>query len=139
VDYKTLKFKQWTVPSKDGYERRLQIDSKGIVWFAEYQNGKIGRFDPKTEMFKEYDLPGGKEEFPYAVGIDSDDNIWYASYYMDVLGRLDQKTGKITEFPFPHSEITIREILRDAQGRMWYGSPSNNKVGYFYLTGSAAH
>ncbi len=139
VDYKTLKIKQWTVPSKDGYERRLQIDSKGIVWFAEYQNGKIGRFDPKTEMFKEYDLPGGKDVFPYAVGIDTEDNIWYASYYMDILGRIDQKTGKITEFPFPHSEITIREILRDAQGRMWYGSPSNNKVGYFYLTGGNAH
>src|SRR5258706_16253053 len=54
---------------------------------------------------------------------------------MDVLGRLDPKTGKITEYPFPHSENTIRELFRDSEGRMWYGSPSNNRVGYFYLTG----
>jgi streptogramin lyase len=54
-----------------------------------------------------------------------------------VLGRLDPKTGKITEFPFPHSENTIRELFRDAEGKLWYGSPSNNKVGYFYLASAA--
>src|SRR6266403_2198440 len=138
VDWKTLKIKQWDVPTKDGYERRIELDSSGIVWFGEFQNGKIGRFDPKNEAFKEYDLPGGKDVFPYGVGIDADNNVWYSSYYMDVLGRLDPKTGKITEYPFPHSENTIRELFRDAQGRMWYGSPSNNRVGYFYLTGSSA-
>jgi virginiamycin B lyase len=138
VDWKTLKIKQWTVPTKDGYERRLELDANGVVWFGEYQNGKIGRFDPKTETFKEYDLPGGKDVFPYAVGIDTDGYVWYSSYYKDVLGRLDPKTGKITEYPFPHSENTIREFFRDSQGRMWYGSPSNNRVGYFYLTGGNA-
>ena len=85
-----------------------------------------------------YDLPGGKDVFPYGVGIDTDNNVWYSSYYMDVLGRLDPKTGKITEYPFPHSENTIREFFPDSEGRMWYGSPSNNKVGYFYLTGDSA-
>jgi streptogramin lyase len=56
---------------------------------------------------------------------------------MDVLGRFDPKTGKVTEYPFPHSENSIRELIPDSHGRMWYGSPSNNKVGYFYLTGNA--
>ena len=94
----------------------------------------MGRFDPKTETFKEYDLPG-PQPTPYGLGIDASHNIWYSSYFMDVLGRLDSKTGKVTEYPFPHSENSIREIIRDSQGRMWYGTPSNNKVGYFYLTG----
>jgi virginiamycin B lyase len=134
ADWKTLKIQQWTVPTPGGYERRLAFDSKGILWFGEYENGKVGRFDPKTETFKEYDLPGGKDVFPYAIGIDQEDYVWYSSYYRDTLGRLDPKTGNITEYPFPHSENTIREFFRDAQGHMWYGSPSNNRVGYFYLT-----
>ncbi len=50
-----------------------------------------------------------------------------------MLGRFYRKT-KTVEYPFPHSENTIREFIRDAQGRMWYGSPSNDKVGYFTLT-----
>lgn len=32
---------------------------------------------------------------------------------------------------------TITGIVKDTQGRMWYGSPSNNKVGYFTLTAGA--
>ena len=76
--------------------------------------------------------------FPYALGIGADHSIWYSSYYLDVIGRLDPKTGKVVEYPFPHSENTIREFFPDSDGRMWYGSPSNNKVGYFYLTGAGA-
>lgn len=59
--------------------------------------------------------------------------IWYDSFEQDVLGRLNPNTGDVTEFPFPHSEISIREFFMDSQGRPWFGSSSNNKVGYFYF------
>jgi virginiamycin B lyase len=133
IDWQTLKITQWTPPTKDGYERRIELDSKGIVWFVEYNTGKIGRFDPKTAAFQEYDLPTGPQTHPYALGVDAKDGVWYSSYYYDVLGRLDPATGKITQYPFPHPENTLREMFLDADGRMWYGTPSNNKVGYFYL------
>jgi streptogramin lyase len=79
-------------------------------------------------------VPGGADAFPYALAIAADHNVWYSSYYLDVIGRLDPNTGKITEYPFPHSENTIREFFSQPDGKIWYGSPSNNKVGYFYLT-----
>ena len=139
VDPKTLKVTEWTPPTPNTYERRIEVDSDGTAWFGEYQAGKIGHFDPKTETFKEYELPGGADAFPYAIGIGTDHSIWYSSYYLDVIGRLDPKTGKVTEYPFPHSENTIREFFCDSEGRMWYGSPSNNKVGYFYLTSAPAN
>jgi len=137
VDSKTLKVTQWLPPTHDTYERRIAVDSDGTVWFGEFRAGKIGHFDPKTQAFKEYDLPGGADCFPYALGIGTDHSIWYSSYYLDVIGHLDPKTGKVVEYPFPHSENTMREFFRDSEGRMWYGSPSNNKVGYFYLTSAA--
>jgi hypothetical protein len=34
------------------------------------------------------------------------------------------------------AENTMREFILDAQGRMWFGTPANNKVGYFYLAGT---
>jgi hypothetical protein len=30
----------------------------------------------------------------------------------------------------------MREFFTDSAGRMWFGSPANNKIGYFYLAGS---
>ena len=77
-------------------------------------------------------MPGARPS-PYALGIDKNGEIWYASYYMDELGCLDQKTGNVIEYPYPHSENTLREFFPDDQGRLWYGSPSNDRVGYFYL------
>ena len=125
-DGKVSKF----TPPTEGKPQRLQVDDDGIVWFSERRGGKIGRFDPKTETFQEFDLPGPSPS-PYAIGIDRDHMIWYASHEQDTLGRLNPKTGEVTEYPFPHSEISIREFFLDSQGRMWYGSTANDLVGYF--------
>ena len=127
-----MKVTQWTPPTANAYPRRMEIGPDGAIWFGEFYGGKMGRFDPKTNAFKEYPLPGPNPS-PYALGIDSEGYIWYDSHYMDEIGRFDPRTGKVIEYPFPHSEIVMREFFRDAQGRMWYGSAPNNKVGYFYL------
>ncbi len=136
VDAKTLKVTKWDIPTPDARPRRIQIDSQGKIWFGEFRAGKIGRFDPATETFKEWALPG-PEPTPYALGIDKQNNIWYSSASMDVVGRLNPESGQIVEYPFPHAENTMREFFYDVQaGRMWYGTPANNKVGYFYVAGS---
>ncbi len=138
IDAKTHQLKLWTTPTaKSGhqvYARRIDVDKQGMIWFAESEASQIGRFDPETETFKEFPLPGPMGT-PYAMNLDKDDYIWYASEYMDVFGRMDPKTGKTIEYPFPHSENSAREFFVDAQGRNWYASPPNNKVGYFYLAG----
>ena len=117
-------------PPTEGKPQRLQVDSDGIVWFSERRGGKIGRFDPKTETFQEFQLPGPSPS-PYAIGIDRNHMIWYSSHEQDTLGRLNPKTGEVTEYPFPHSEISMREFFLDSQGRMWYGSTANDIIGYF--------
>jgi len=129
---KTMKVTTWTPPTPNSFPRRLEIAADGMIWFGEFNAGKMGRFDPKTETFKEYPLPG-PDPTPYALGIDSEGYIWYDSHHMDVIGRFDPKTGHVTEYPFPQSELSMREFFRDSQGRMWFGTNPNNKVGYFYL------
>jgi streptogramin lyase len=52
---------------------------------------------------------------------------------MDVLGRLDPATGQVVEYPMPRPENTFRDFFKDDKGRMWFGSPANDRVGYFYL------
>ena len=137
VDGKTLKVSLWTMPTPKSFPRRMEIAPDGIVWIGEFTAGKMARFDPKAESFTEYPLPG-PDPTPYSMGFDAEGYLWYNSHDMDELARFDTKTGKVIEYPVPHSEIAMREFFRDAQGRMWYGTNPNNKVGYFYLTNSAA-
>jgi streptogramin lyase len=153
IDTETLKITKWTPPTterlaalnknqpdenygnssthpKTSGPRRITVDSQGIVWFGEWWGNQIGRFDPKTETFKEFALPDA-DPTPYAVGVDHNDYVWYSSYNDDILGRLDPKTGSVVEFPMPFSGNGMRELIPDAQGRIWFGTPFNNKVGYF--------
>ena len=80
-------------PPTKGKPQRLQVDADGTVWFTERRGGKIGHFDPKTETFKEYPLPG-PEPSPYAIGIDRNHMIWYSSHEQDTLGRLDPRPAR---------------------------------------------
>ena len=132
VDHKTAKVTTWTPPPATGSRRRIQVDSNGNVYVAQYTAGKIVRLDSETGSFKVYDLPG-EEPTPYPIGIDAHNLIWYASGYMDTVGRLDPATGKVIEYPVPAFSNGMRELNYDSQGRMWFASPGNNTVGYFYL------
>jgi virginiamycin B lyase len=132
VDPKTLQVTKYIPPNRDR-PRRIQVDSDDIVWFAEYTDGKIGRFDPKSETFKEYPLPSPLTK-PYALGIAPDHSLWYSGEWRDVIGRLDPDTGKVTEYPMPYSDNGMRDFFLDKDNHMWYGSPPNNRVGYFYLS-----
>jgi streptogramin lyase len=132
VDPKTLKVTKYIPPTRDR-PRRMQIDADGMIWFCVYESGKIARFDPKTETFKEFALPNAKTK-PYALGIGTDGMIWYSSEWRDIMGRLDPATGKVTEFPMPYTDNGMRDFFLDKDGHIWFGTPPNNRVGYFYLS-----
>jgi virginiamycin B lyase len=132
VDPKTLKVTKFVPPMRDR-PRRIQVDSDGIVWFCVFDDSRIGRFDPKTETFKDFPLPHTKSS-PYALGIATDRALWYSSESRDLIGRLDPDSGKVTEFPMPYTDNGMRDFFLDKEGRIWYGSPPNNRVGYFYLS-----
>ncbi len=152
VDTKTLKLKRWTPPAtvrlaainkdqpdeigqtqshpKSSGPRRITSDSEGRIWFGEWFAGQIGRFDPKTETFKEFPLPD-PDPTPYGIGVDRNGFVWYSSYDDDIIGRRNLKTGKVVVYPFPYAFDGIRELIPDTDGRIWFGSSFNNKVGYF--------
>ncbi len=133
VNAKTGEVKKWALPTVTGRPRRIVYnDADDTVWFAEFDAGKLGRFNPKDESIQEYQLPG-PQATPYALAVDRDGMVWYSSEKMDVVGRLDPASGRVTEYPTPRPENSMRDFFLDDKGRIWFGSPPNDRVGYFYL------
>ena len=132
VDPKTLKVTKYIPPFRDR-PRRIQVAEDGTIWFAVFDDSRIGRFDPKTETFKDYPLPH-THSAPYAFGIATDRALWYSSESRDLIGRLDPDTGKVVEYPMPYTDNGMRDFFLDKEGRIWYGSPPNNRIGYFYIS-----
>ncbi len=134
VDPDTGKVTKYAVPTPDAWPRRIQVADDGTIWFAEFgespatltQTGKIAHFDPKTETFKEYTLPG-KSASPYAFDIDAKGRMCYSNMHEDVVGCLDPKTEHVVEYPMPFSENTMREFFRDRRGACGGRRPQTTK------------
>ena len=58
---------------------------------------KIVRFDPDSEIFKEYDIPM-KDSQPLAITADLKNNIWFTMMSGNKIGKLNlSKIGSISK------------------------------------------
>ena len=69
------------------------------LWFCESGASKIGRLDPSTYTFSEFDLPTANAT-PIGIVVGPDGNIWFAEKSANKIGRITPQ-GQITEFPLP--------------------------------------
>ena len=51
----------WDVPVLRSRPYGIVVDHNDKVWFADYHNGGVTRFDPETEVFKHFDLVPDKK------------------------------------------------------------------------------
>jgi virginiamycin B lyase len=65
--------------------RRVWSDSHGVLWVSEWNAGQLGRFDPVSDSWQEWKLPGPRPT-PYAVYVDDQDMVWLSDC---CLGGLD--------------------------------------------------
>jgi len=98
------------------------------LWFTEYNTGKIGSFDPKTEEMKEYDT-SSISSGPYAIWVDLNDNVWFSMTGIYKVGKFDQTTQKLHEYDLPTPKTHIKFIHTDDNGNVWFPNYNNNKIG----------
>ena len=109
--------KEWNPPFRG--PRRLHVAQDGMVWVPGFGSGVFGKFDPKTEKWKVYDLPDAENQIPYALNIDPKGNVWICGTGNDTLYRFNPKTEKLVEFRMPSRVTYTREIEFDAEGNLW--------------------
>jgi virginiamycin B lyase len=94
---------QYDLPRKDTVPHDSDVDSKGNIWYTDQSDYWLGRLDPKTGEFKEWQLPkpehhefGGGSD----IAIDKKDRPWFTLTHDKVPGhfgmpgRFDPQTGK---------------------------------------------
>jgi virginiamycin B lyase len=96
--------------------RRVWSDSRGHIWVSEWNAGKVGRYDPEAESWKEWDLPG--EAQAYAVFVDDRDIVWLSDFGSNTLVRFDPGTERFTPVSLPASPANVRQIHGRA-GEVW--------------------
>jgi len=114
--------------------RRLGIDSKGIIWYGVFSQGKLGKLDLKTGEQVEFDMASRFAE-PYSIRVERNtDTIWISDGGMGgTLIRFNPETEEFTYYPTPRrSDMPKIDVSGD--GNVWYSTRSipNGGIGVLY-------
>ncbi|HXR94713.1 MAG TPA: hypothetical protein VN718_02475 [Rhizomicrobium sp.] len=123
-----VSFKEWEVPTPGSRPHDPMYAPDGMVWYTGQMANVLGRFDPRTEAFKEFHLPDNSG--PHGLIPDHDGNVWYTANFGAYIGRLDPKTGKVTRFPMPDPKAKDPHTLLFApNGDIYFTVQGGNFVG----------
>ena len=120
------KVREWPVPTPR-FARDPAVAPDGSIYIAVMSGNKVARFDPKTQSFKEWDLPPGHQ--PHGLLVDRQGMVWTTGNGNGTIGRLDPASGRTTEFKTPSGgggPHTL--IITDDQSTIWFTMQSGNKV-----------
>jgi virginiamycin B lyase len=106
--------------------RRVWADSAGRLWIAEWNAGQLGMYDPSTDAWREWRLPGD-HPMPYAVYIDEGDAVWLSDFGANALVRFDPSRETFDVVPLPSSPADIRQIL-GRPGEVWAAESGVDKL-----------
>lgn len=124
-----VSIKEWQVPTAGSRPHDPAFAPDGSVWYTGQMANVLGRFDPKTQLFKEYTLktPGSG---PHGLVPDKDGNIWFTANFKAYIGKLDPKTGNVTEYPMPDPQAKDPHTLLFApNGNIYFTVQGGNMVG----------
>jgi virginiamycin B lyase len=113
-------------PTQGAGTRRVWSDSTGVLWISEWNAGQVARFDPATEEWREWRLPGDQPQ-AYAVYVDERDDIWLSDFGANALVRFDPDTESFAAVPLPDSDAAVRQIL-GRPGEIWGAESGADKL-----------
>ena len=96
--------REWKVPTPGSRPHDPLVAPDGSIWYTGQMANVMGRFDPKTQQFKEYHLKTPKS-LPHGLSADKDGNIWFTAQGGGYVGKLDPKTGDVKEYKMPQPDL----------------------------------
>jgi len=85
-------------------------DAQGRIWVSEWNAGQLGLYDPGTQQWREWKLPGRNPQ-AYAVYVDERDIVWVSDWGADVILAFDPRSERFTAHPMSEKGADVRQIL----------------------------
>jgi len=113
-------------PTPNQGARRVWSDSHGNIWVSEWNVGNVSVYDPVTDAWRTWRLPGDTPH-AYAVYVDENDIVWLSDFGGNSLVSFDPATEMFTVFPLPSPSGDIRQIL-GRPGEVWGAESGADKL-----------
>ena len=123
-DVATGKATTFRIPTPGAVPYGEAIDAFDNVWVSEWNGGKMGRFNTKTNTWTEFTPPVFPANFRRGPQADAEGNIWTgiwdAGKRPAKIAKLDPKTGDWTFWDVPFDGSQPYETSVDKDGNIWF-------------------
>lgn len=106
--------------------RRVWSDSHGRLWTSQWNAGQVAVYDPDTEQWQEWRLPGDAPQ-AYAVYVDDQDHVWLSDFGANTLVEFDPTAEEFTSYPLPSNPAEVRQI-HGRHGEVWGAESAADKL-----------
>lgn len=129
LDPATGKMAELALP-KGSRPRRMATAPDGSVWVTLYGHNKLVQVDPSARrVVHEVALPAGGDGGAYAVTVDGAGVVWANEIRTDTVVRFDPRSGEVKTVKLPSGDASIRKMIVDARGQLWYMGSQNGRLG----------
>lgn len=108
----------------------LTIGPDGALWYSKDTSSRIGRLPLAGGTGQEFELPGGRGNFPMDLSAGRDGMMWYHDPVKQAVGRVDVQ-GRATLFQPPAmggKPFMTRGLAVAADGSVWVTDMGRNAV-----------
>ena len=131
-------YTEYDLPEKTRQPHDVIVDSKGMVWYADFGDQILGKLDPATAKVTEYKVPLAKPGAPtgtLALRFDQDENLWLGMQFQAAISKFDQKTEKFEVYPLPPQfntpDVQVNQVSAahsNVDGKVWFQDAGTYRV-----------
>jgi streptogramin lyase len=120
---------EWDLPRQTMEPHDVIVASDGTVWFSNFGENFLARFDPKSGKVKEYPLPTVKPDAPKGtldLNEDRQGNPWISLMYQSGFAKFDPRTEKLETWRIPPEfdhlavqQSMVMALESSVDGKVW--------------------
>ena len=128
---------EYDLPRPTTEPHDVLVDKDGAVWYSDFGELFISKFDPKTLKLTEYPVKEFKPSAPVgnlSLEYDKGGTLWFDTMFQGSLGTLDPKTGEFKYYPLGAEyndnrvQLNFVGLRHDVDGKVWTKSVGTQEV-----------
>ena len=128
---------EYDLPRPTTEPHDVLVDKDGAVWYSDFGELFISKFDPKTLNLTEYPTKKFKPTAPegnLSLEFDRNGKLWFDTMYQGALGTIDPKTGETKFYPLAAEwndnrvQLNFVGLRHDVDGKVWTKSVGTQDI-----------
>ena len=113
------------------------VDDHGTVWYGDFGEQFLGKFDPKTLKLTEYPVPEFKPGYPVGLldlEFDKAGALWMGMMFQGAIAKFDPKAEQFQFFRMPAeqddkvTQLNMLGLQYGVDGKVWTNNAGNQEI-----------